>query len=395
MRKIWFVCKRELIEIIRSPFNFVWMLGVPIILVATIGNIFNFGPNSPQDLKIKVAVVSEEKTQSARQFVDGLRAISILVVSETDLNTAKDSLDNKREISAYVVVPAGFEKSLQSGQTVTINARIDPSDSAMNQTIKGVLQNYAARYNTFGLLQAASQAQAGRNGSNPLSPEELAKLQASQQPAMNVMTENAGARNLSTFDQIAPGYATMFVMIGLTMVTEAVFQDRQRGTLRRLASLPLPKYAYMGGKMLAQFIISFVQVSAMFLFAWIFFHINLNLDNLPGIFLVAVGLSFAATGLGMLIASVCKTETQARPIVILVALIGSAVGGSWFPLFLMPEWVQTFSKVTINSWAMDGFNNLMIFNANLSQVLLNIVVLMGYGLVCLLLAMKLFKYRAV
>ncbi len=94
----------------------------------------------------------------------------------------------------------------------------------------------------------------------------------------------------------------------------------------------------------------------------------------------------------MLIVSLFKNESAAGLVVTLVALIGSAVGEAWFPLFLMPEWIQQVSKVTINSWAMSGFNGLMIFGQTLGEVLPAIGVLLLYGAVCLLLATRFFKY---
>jgi len=40
----------------------------------------------------------------------------------------------------------------------------------------------------------------------------------------------------------------------------------------------------------------------------------------------------------------------------------SALGGSWWPLWIMPKWLQTLSWFTINGWAMNGFNKVMVFD---------------------------------
>src|SRR4029079_7026135 len=163
--------------------------------------------------------------------------------------------------------------------------------------------------------------------------------------------------NYNSFDQVAPGYATMFVILGLNIVATTIINERTRGTLRRLAVMPVPRLAFLTGKMIAQFIISFLQVTIMLAVAAIFFGAHINGSNILGVFLLVVVLSFAATSLGILVASLIKTENGIRPVILIVGILGALLGGSWFPLWLMPDWMQQASKITINSWAMNGFNN--------------------------------------
>jgi ABC-2 type transport system permease protein len=395
MGKIWAVAKREMLELYHNPGAIIWTLAVPIILIAFIGQVFKFDTTDSSTLKVSVGIVQQDQSAAGKGFADGLSQISIFSIETMDLDTAKDRVNNKRNLSAYIIIPANFGEALQSGQGAKFTGVIDPSDSTRQQIIKGTLQSYADHYNNFALIQTVAAEQARKGGSTAiLSPQELVALQNSQKPSVTLSTENAGVKSINSFDQIAPGYATMFVIFGLNTVAITIIEERKRGTLRRLAVMPMPGWAFMGGKMLAQFFVSFAQVAIMLGVARLFFNVNINLNNLPGILLLVVSLSFAATGLGMLIASIFRTEGQVGPVVTLVALIGSALGGSWFPLFLMPDWVQSVSKVTINSWAMQGFNDLMLFNAQVGQVLLNFVVLMAYGLICLFLALRFFKYRA-
>ena len=393
MYKIWAITRRELLETVKNPSGLVFTLALPIVLIALIGQIFTFSSSSDTAFKADVGLVAQDNGQAAQNFVTALKSVPVFNIIETDQATAEDRINNKRDLSAYIVIPQGFGQSLQSG-SASVRAVIDPTDNSRYQIVNGTLQSVAERYNQMALLQSVSAMQAQQSGGKPLSAAELAQLQSQQKPVLSVKAENAGSKKFNQFDQVAPGYATMFVIFGLNTVALTLIEERQRGTLRRLATMPLPKWAYMLGKMLAQFIISFVQVAVMLIFARVVFNANIGPDNVLGIFLIVVALSFAATGLGMLIASAFSSATAVRPVVTLVALVGSALGGAWFPLFLMPQWVQTLSKVTINSWAMQGFNDLMIFNAGVGQVLLNTAVLLAYGAVCLLLAMRLFKYRA-
>ena len=71
----------------------------------------------------------------------------------------------------------------------------------------------------------------------------------------------------------------------------------------------------------------------------------------------------------------------------------SAAGGSWFPLFVTPEWFQTLGHFTLNAWAMDGFHGLFLYDRGLSGILTELGVLAGIALGTSGLAVWLWKRR--
>ena len=92
---------------------------------------------------------------------------------------------------------------------------------------------------------------------------------------------------------------------------------------------PIIKYALLGGKLLAQFLLTLVQLLVLFLIGYFAFHSD---DRKLARVLLAVYLpGSATTGL-----AICPAGGQdappVSPIVTLVALITSAIGGSWWPL---------------------------------------------------------------
>jgi ABC-2 type transport system permease protein len=95
----------------------------------------------------------------------------------------------------------------------------------------------------------------------------------------------------------------------------------------------------------------------------------------------------------MILVSFVKSQRQLRPVTTLIVLSFAAIGGSWLPLFLEPPWLQNVAKVSINAWAMQGFNDLMIFNKSFVDVLPSIVALFVYGIVCFAVAGRLFRFR--
>jgi ABC-2 type transport system permease protein len=397
MGKVWAVVKRQLLETVKKPRSFAFTLALPIILVVLLGQIFNFSTSSGGTVKISVPVVFQDGTGTVEQtpFLASLTKIPGLSVTlePMTLQEAKDHVSKTVDRSGYIVVPAGFNQALTNRQPVSL--QVYTTNDTSGQIIQSLIQNAASYYNTTNLMvtSAAQQAkQSGQNFDAQAAAQQALQLQQNTPPAIKVDNQTVAGANFNQFDQIAPGYATMFVIFGLNTVVLAIIDERTRGTMRRLAVMPLSKWQFMAGKMIAQFIISFLQVSLMLAVAKFFFNASIGAENIVGIVLAVIALSFAATALGMLLVSIFTSENAVSPVVTLVALIGSALGGAWFPLFLMPDWVQQLSKVTINSWAMRSFNGLMIFGQNLGEVLPNILVMLAYGAVCLFLATRFFRY---
>ncbi|MFM1851738.1 MAG: hypothetical protein RIS54_1422 [Verrucomicrobiota bacterium] len=46
----------------------------------------------------------------------------------------------------------------------------------------------------------------------------------------------------------------------------------------------------------------------------------------------------------------------------------SAIGGAWFPISLMPEFIQQLSKLTLVYWAMEGFSSVLWSGHGLLQL---------------------------
>jgi ABC-2 type transport system permease protein len=72
----------------------------------------------------------------------------------------------------------------------------------------------------------------------------------------------------------------------------------------------------------------------------------------------------------------------------LTILIMSAVGGSMFPRFLMPEKIQKLGLVTLNAWALDGFLKVFWREEPLLQLWPQVAVLLGASLVLFAIARR-------
>ena len=198
------------------------------------------------------------------------------------------------------------------------------------------------------------------------------------------------AVSINAFDQLVPGYAIFFALFGINTAAGTILQEKEDGTFRRLLIAPVNKYALLGGKLLAQFILTLAQLTFFFVVGYFAFH--LNIGSVPAVIALLIGASFAATGLGILLVSVVKTRRQLNAIVPLVVLVTSAIGGAWWPLFLEPTWMQQIAKIGLTAWAMEGLNGVMIYGKDFLQVAPDILGLLAYGIICFVIGTRLFRF---
>ena len=104
--------------------------------------------------------------------------------------------------------------------------------------------------------------------------------------------------------------------------------------------------------------------------------------------LFVVGLSAAAacSAFGMLVAAISPSPAAANGIATFVVISMSAVGGAWFPVSFMPDYIQTLSKCTLVYWAVEGFTDVLWAGSSLLEVMPKVGILAGIATGVMLIA---------
>jgi ABC-2 type transport system permease protein len=189
------------------------------------------------------------------------------------------------------------------------------------------------------------------------------------------------------------GWAIMFVLFTLTAAARSIIYERDHGTLHRLLSTPTTRGTILLSKFAYSWILGFVQIIVLFVASSLIFSVDIysNIINLLIISLLTAG---ASTSFGMVLASFARTEQQADALSMVLILSMSAVGGSWFPVSLMPEFIQSISRFTLTYWAVEGFLNVLWRNQTFLQLLPTMAILAGITVVLTSLSLWLFQKRA-
>jgi ABC-2 type transport system permease protein len=396
IRKIWDVAAKDLLQLRKDRAALLMMFAVPLLLMAVLGSVFN-SADAGQSVTATVQVINRDNGPQAQALISALRHTStVRVQMRTDGDSAEKAVRDGDQV-ALLIIPAGFSSAEKASYARLTYYAVANNTSVEAQVARGTVQAVVQRMAFAAVTaQAIAQAQRASHGTVDAAVTRSLTRQANQQlnanPPVAIRTVNATGRTDRGIDNTVPGYALMFALFALTAGAGTIIEEKQSGTFKRLLIAPLPPYALLGGKLLAQFLQTLVQLTVLFVLGAVLFKINLG-SSIPALALIIVGTSFAATGLGMILVSFVRTQRQLRPVTTLVVLTFSALGGSWWPVSIEPQWMQTVSKITLNSWAMQGFNGLMIFDKSFSQVLPYIGALFLYGFVCFAVARRAFQFR--
>ena len=205
--------------------------------------------------------------------------------------------------------------------------------------------------------------------------------------------ETGPLSGFNAFDLQVPGFAVTFLLIGMLMgVSLALIDEREWGTLDRLRAAAAPLGATFAGKLLARFVVGFVQMAVLFGAGWAFFGISLGQAPLA-LFIPSAAIAFAGAAFGLVVAGVGRTRDAVLPVGAIVIMTMAAVGGCWWPLDFEPQWMQTAALAIPTTWAMRAFNDLMIRGLSASSVLLPSAVNVAFGFVYMIAGIAISRRR--
>jgi len=84
---------------------------------------------------------------------------------------------------------------------------------------------------------------------------------------------------------------------------------------------------------------------------------------------ISVAASLSATGLGLLIASLARTNEQLGGLGTLLVVTMAALGGVMVPRSVMPEAMKTLGWITPHAWALSAYQDVLVNGAGLGAIL--------------------------
>ncbi|MHC5038648.1 MAG: ABC transporter permease [Planctomycetota bacterium] len=434
-RTVWIIWKNTKLFVADWKALFFSYL-LPVVLASITGLAFS-GAGSPKGTpKLKVGLLDLDGSAKIAEVVRALERSDSLAIEPVETEEEAKNLVRKRKKLAVIVFPKGSGEKLADGffgggEKAEIRLLIDPSRQAERGMLQGLLVREVMKTLSRDMMNpdramdrmkkglSAMESDAGLQGEERerwadfmrsgiamferLKDATETKGESARSPyapdfsepfrlAVEEVSGEKKGKRTDIFAQTFSGTGAMFLLFGVMGAALNLVQERQKGTLRRILTAPVTKVEVLGGEAIFYFLFSMSQLVVLFVAAKILFDIPFH-GSKGGLVLISGATGIAVTGFGILIAAVGKTERQISGISVLVILVMSCLGGSWFPVWMMPEFMQTLASVTINKWAVMGFEGATWRGFGFVEILWpNAVVLLGMGALFFSLALWRFKW---
>ncbi|MBL0344583.1 ABC transporter permease [Candidatus Villigracilis affinis] len=412
MLKTFIIGIKDLRLAFRDRAALIFMLAAPFALTLGLGLVTGrFSGNSSGISDIPVIIVNLDKKELGNALEDlfSSQDLAELVepVSGSSPEAARQLVDED-ESAAAIIIPEGFTKSIIPSQAdfangnepeaIQIEVYANPSRPTSAGIIKAIVDEFISRVEEGQVSAQTSILQMILSGRITPEQAEQAGIEMGQRLQnssnvdtlaikLNSTTADGEAVQFDILAYLAPGMALMFLMYTVSHGGRSILAEKAQGTLPRMLVTPTNSMQILGGKVFGIFLTGAAQMLILIGATTLLFQLKWG-DGI-GVVILVFAAVFAATGWGMLITALARTTAQVANVGSAIMLIFGILGGSFISLEQMPLAVQTFSKITPNAWALDGFTTLGL-GGTLADLFAPITALLTMGIILFLTSVVLF-----
>lgn len=187
-----------------------------------------------------------------------------------------------------------------------------------------------------------------------------------------------GAPSYFAFAAVGAALATV-VQAASTRVATRIREEQLTGTLELLVAQPITPAEICIGLVGFQFLFAIVRTTVYLLAAWLLLNVDLSHADWIGFTLVLFATALALAGIGMILAAGVLVLKRAELLVGAVTLVLAILGGAYFPVSVLPGWLEPLSTVVPSRFAFDGARSALFGGAGWGSDVLVLVVFGAIG----------------
>lgn len=343
-------------------------IALPIVLVLLIGLSFGQGGS-----RIPVGLLVENPGPLGSGFVQAIESSPGLQTSQYT-----DPRDLYRDIRMGLL--SGGVQVAGDGQPVQVYLQQTASDAgAVMSTVQAAAADVGTRAIVLDVLaEEVTPARAQRA---------VAAAEQSM-PPVSVESRTVGmvdAMESNRFASAVPSQLMLFTFLNGLLGAAALVQARELGVFQRTLAAPRGLPVYLGGLGASRVAIALLQAAILIGMGILSFRIDFG-DPVAWVPLVLV-YGVICSAAGMLLGGLCRTTGQAVAIAVPLGIVMGMLGGTMWPLSVVPPVMRFIGHLTPQGWAMDAWNLIMNDGAGLGGIGRQMAVLVVFAVVLSALAL--------
>ncbi|HVN29345.1 MAG TPA: ABC transporter permease, partial [Candidatus Binataceae bacterium] len=272
-------------------------------------------------------------------------------------------LDSGEDLLA-IVIPHNFQSDLEHGHHVAIQLFLDGSRATHASLAEGY-----AREIVDGLGSEVSMHRIG--------------LTASDQNRMPVVNAALRVRfNPNRHEDFFNGINEMLIMLSVLAIAlpaSALVREREHGTIEQLLVSPIEPWELLLAKIAASTIVLiFGALLATFCLLIPYFHVPVR-GSLGLFFACAAIFVFTMSGLGLVVAALCRTMPQVSMMTLIVMAPIIFLSGAWTPPEAMPGWLAEATVLSPLRWFNEIAFAIFLRGASFGDLLRPLAIMIALG----------------
>jgi ABC-2 type transport system permease protein len=335
----------------------------PLIFLVVFGFIFKGGNGA----NFNVAIFNYSDSELAQTFIESAKNTGVLTVKDISEEELAKQKISRSEIDAYLVIPETFGSPDANGMpNGTILLRYSEGNEQTGQALNAFLGSIVLNIN------------------NTISP---------YTPPLTITNEPQNINNVSRFDYVLAGLLGFSLMsLGIFGVVNGFVSDKKTGAIARLRVTPLKAWQLIVATALNKVIVAFMSVIMMLIVSATIFGFTMKGDWFSFIF-VTILSALCMFGIGLGLGGWARSEEQAAPLANLVTFPMMFLSGVFFPVFIMPQFLQTISKFIPLTPIVDSFRLILTEGSTLVDLGPQLAIISAWTILAYVIAGKVFRWE--
>lgn len=195
-----------------------------------------------------------------------------------------------------------------------------------------------------------------------------------------------------------PAWAIFAIFFITVPLAASIILERAEGLYIRMRALPGSYLSKLSGKLIVYVGVAMIQFILILLLGLYILPLmglpELHVGEAYGaLFGLALTISIAAVGYGLLLGTVFNTPPQSSIFGGVTILMMSALGGIWVPINIMPLSMQQIASFSPLNWGLSGFYELFLKEGTFASVWPEMVKLLVFFVICVFASVIIYRRK--
>lgn len=331
----------------------------PLVFMA----IFSF-TGSRDSITVSLGIADLANNGLSANFRQALAANGVFELTEGSEQQLRERV-RQGDLQLALVIPPDFE---DNGTATELPVVADAAQVRQLALIMPVLE------------QALVQAERTLRGNAPLFSLKVEDVQSRAQDYLSFLVPGLLAMSLMSISIAGSGFN--------------IVEYRRKGILKRLFVTPIRPVHFISGLVISRTIICIIQLSVVLLIGVFVMGLHIAGSVLSLLLFILLGTAVFLS-IGFSLGSIARTQETIQAVGNLVTLPQMLLSGIFYPIESLPALLRPFAELLPLSFVVSSFRDIIVNGASLIELLPQLAGLAIWGVITLVLAVRLFVWKEV